>query len=895
MAKEKMNGENIPKQYDPTGIEERIYQDWLAKGYFHGDSKSAKETYSIVIPPPNATDILHLGHALNNTLQDILIRWKKMSGYETCWLPGTDHAGIATQVVVEKLLVKEGTSRRELGREEFVKKVWEYVDGKKDRILKQLQKIGCGCDWERTRFTFDEQLSDAVKEVFIHLYEKKLIYKGKYIVNWCPRCLTSLSDDEVEHKNSKSKLWYIKYKLKGQDQYLVAATTRPETMLGDTALAVNPKDERYQKYIGKTAILPILDRELIIVADDYVDVEFGTGVVKITPAHDPNDFDLSRRHDLEKINILNPDGTLNENAGKFKGMDRFAARKAVVAELEKKTLLEKIEDYDLVAGTCYRCNTIVEPYLSEQWFVRMKPLARPAIEAIKTGKLNFHPEHWTKTYLYWVENIRDWCISRQLWWGHQIPVYYCQECNNEMVSKEAPISCTKCSSSEIVQEEDVLDTWFSSWLWPFSTFGWPQQTEELKKFYPTKSLFTANEIIFLWVARMVMAGYEFTGELVFNDVYIHGTVRDAHGIKMSKSLGNGIDPLVVVKQYGADSMRLSLMLSTPEGQDSSITMNTFELGRNFGNKLWNASRFILMNLGEDVTERNLACIDYSAQMPLMDRWILSRLNETIKKVTEQLHAFRFNTAAKLLYEFIWHDYCDWYIELVKGRLYGDADPEDKALAENVTGYVLNNILLLLHPYAPFITEEIWHLLHKLEPGEKSIMLEKYPDYNDKIIDVELEEMMEKLQRVVYAIRNIRSEMNVPPSKRAEVHLKISEPRLLQTLKDNQNYLVNLGKIDKLVIGTDLKKPPLSASSVIPSVEIYIPLAGLIDVDLERQRLNKELENITGLLERTRKKLGNQEFVKQAPREVVEQQEAKKREYEEMVEKINSNLEQLLGW
>ena len=890
-----MNGDNIAKQYNPFGIEERIYQDWLTKGYFHADNSSPKPTYSIVIPPPNATDILHLGHALNNTLQDIMIRWRKMSGFETCWLPGTDHAGIATQVVVEKLLVKEGTSRREIGRDEFVKRVWDYVTVKKERILKQLEKIGCACDWQRARFTLDEQLSDAVKEVFIHLYEKKLIYKGKYIVNWCPRCLTSLSDDEVEHRSSKSKLWYIKYKLKGQDQFLICATTRPETMLGDTALAVNPKDERYQKYIGKTAILPILDRELIIIADDYVDPEFGTGVVKITPAHDPNDFDMSQRHDLEKINILNPDGTLNENAGKFKGLDRFVARKAVLEELEKKGLLEKIEDYELVAGACYRCNTIVEPYLSEQWFVRMKPLAKPAIEAVKSGKLSFHPDHWSKTYLYWMENIRDWCISRQLWWGHRIPVYYCQECNHEMVVKDAPTSCTKCGATEIRQEEDVLDTWFSSWLWPFSTFGWPAQTEELKRFYPTRSLFTASEIIFLWVARMVMAGYEFTGKLVFEDVYIHGTVRDSQGRKMSKSLGNGIDPLEIIAKYGADSLRLSLILSTPEGQDPTISMNTFELGRNFCNKLWNASRFILMNLGDDISERNLAAIEHEGELPLMDRWILSRLHETIKTYTEQLHGFRFTAAAKTLYDFTWHDYCDWYIELVKTRLYNEGDPVDKALAKNVTGYVLNNILLLLHPFAPFITEEIWHLLHHLDPNDRTIMLEKFPDYNDKLIDLELEEMMEKLQRVVYAIRNIRAEMNVPPSKRAEVHLKISDPKLLETMQNNEGYLINLGKIEKLVLGADTKKPPLSASGVIPSVEIFIPLAGLIDIDLERQRLNKELENLTSLLEKTRKKLANHEFINNAPREVVDQQEAKKHEYEGMVEKINVNLEQLMGW
>ena len=890
-----MSGQEIPKQYNPSGVEDRLYADWLAKGYFHGKVDSPKKTYSIVIPPPNATDVLHLGHALNNTLQDIMIRWKRLQGYEVCWLPGSDHAGIATQVVVEKLLVKEGTSRREVGREEFVRRVWEYVGAKKARIMEQLQKVGCACDWSRERCTLDEQLSEAVKEVFIRLHEKNLVYKGKYIVNWCPRCQTSLSDDEVEHQSRVSKLYHIKYKLKGQDVYMIAATTRPETMLGDTALAVNPKDERYQKYIGKTAILPILDRELAIVADDYVDIEFGTGVVKITPAHDPNDFEVSQRHDLEKINILNPDGTLNENAGKFKGQDIKTARKLVLEELEKKSLLAKVEDYEHSVGTCYRCSTVVEPYLSEQWFVRMKPLAKPAIEALKNGQLRFHPDHWSKTYLYWMENIRDWCISRQLWWGHRIPVYYCRECNEEMILKQAPTQCRKCKSTDVYQEEDVLDTWFSSWLWPFSTFGWPQDTPDLRKFYPTDSLFTASEIIFLWVARMVMAGYEFTDKLVFNDVYIHGTVRDAHGQKMSKSKGNGIDPIEVINQYGADSMRLSLILSTPEGQDPNIAMNTFELGRNFGNKLWNASRFILMNIGDDLGEGDLDTMPISDKMPLMDRWILSRLNETIKITGDSLNDFKFNAAGKQLYDFVWHDYCDWYIELVKTRLYNDDDPADKLLAKRVTGYCLNNILILLHPFAPFITEEIWHLLHKLPEGQESILNAKYPVADEKLIDLQLEEMMNKLQRVVNAIRNIRAEMNVPPSKRAEVHLKITDVALRQTLEANQNYIVNLGKIERLVIGEDVKKPPLSASAVIPSVESFIPLAGLIDIDMERERLQKELENITGLLEKTRKKLANREFVDQAPKAVVEQQQAKKKEYEDIVEKINANLEQLLGW
>ncbi|MCC6964417.1 MAG: valine--tRNA ligase [candidate division Zixibacteria bacterium] len=890
-----MSEQEIPKQYSPFGVEERLYADWQSKGYFHAEASSPKPTYTIVIPPPNATGVLHLGHALNNTLQDIMIRWQRMQGKEVCWLPGTDHAGIATQVVVEKLLVKEHKSRREIGREAFVKRTWEHVTGTKARIIEQLKKMGCACDWSRERFTLDEQLSEAVKEVFIRLYDKGLIYKGKYIVNWCPRCQTSLSDDEVEHAERVSKLYYVRYKLKGQDIYLTAATTRPETMLGDTALAVNPKDERYQQYIGKTAILPILDRELAIVADDYVDMEFGTGVVKITPAHDPNDFEISLRHDLDKINILNPDGTLNENAGKFKGLDVKTARREVLDELEKKGLLAKIDDYSHAVGICSRCATVVEPYLSEQWFVRMKPLTKPAIEALKNGQLRFHPEHWSKTYLYWMENIRDWCISRQLWWGHRIPVYYCRDCNEEMVLKQAPAKCRKCGTTDIYQEEDVLDTWFSSWLWPFSTFGWPQDTEDLRKFYPTNSLFTASEIIFLWVARMVMAGYEFTGKLVFNDVYIHGTVRDAQGRKMSKSLGNGIDPIEVIDQYGADSMRLSLILSTPEGQDPNIAMNTFELGRNFGNKLWNASRFIMMNLGDEIGEGELAERPQAAALPMMDRWILSRLNETIKRTTEQLEEFHFNAAAKLLYDYVWHDYCDWYIELVKPRLYGDTDPEDKLLAKRVTGYCLNNILKLLHPLAPYITEEIWHLLHKLPAGEKSILLESYPVADERLIDEQLEEMMLKLQRVVNAVRNIRATMNIPPSKRAEVHLRISDPELTKILDDNRNYILNLGRIENLIIGADLKKPPLSASAVIPGVEIYVPLAGLIDIETERKRLQKELENVTGLLEKTRLKLANRDFVEQAPKPVVEQQQAKRREYEEIVEKINANLEQLLGW
>jgi len=592
---------DLSKHYNPKLTEDKWYQFWLGKAFFHADVKSKKETFSVVIPPPNVTDVLHLGHALNNTLQDILIRWKRMQGYEVEWLPGTDHAGIATQVILEKNLAKEGSSKEKLGREKFVELAWEWKRKNGDAILNQLKKIGCSCDWDRTRFTLDDGLSEAVLEVFVHLYNKGLIHRGKRIINWCPRCQTSISDDETEREEKEGSLWYIKYKLKGSDEYITVATTRPETMLGDTAVAVNPKDKRFKNLLSKSAILPILDRELRIVADDFVDPEFGTGMVKVTPAHDPNDFEIGQRHDLEKINVMNPNGTMNENAGKFAGMDRYACRQALVAELKKKKLLEKIEPYRVPVALCYRCGTEIEPYLSEQWFVKMKPLAQPAIEAVETGKVRFYPERWTKTYMHWMENIRDWCISRQLWWGHRIPVWYCQDCNQTIVAKTAPSECTKCKSKNLKQDEDVLDTWFSSWLWPFSTFGWPEKAPELEKFYPTRALFTASEIIFLWVARMVMAGYEFMGREPFSDVYIHGTVRDEFGVKMSKSLGNGIDPLEIIDEYGADALRTTMMLVTPEGQDTLIARRTFQVGQHFANKLWNMAKFVMANLSDEFT------------------------------------------------------------------------------------------------------------------------------------------------------------------------------------------------------------------------------------------------------------------------------------------------------
>jgi len=713
MSKQNSTGSKKSAAYNPAEVEDRLLAGWLQAGYFHADPNSDRKVYSIVIPPPNVTDILHIGHALNNTIQDILIRNHRMKGYETEWLPGADHAGIATQVVVEKQLIKEGTTRREMGREKFLERTRNWAYRNKDIILGQLRKMGCSCDWDRTRFTFDEGLSRAVAEVFTHLYEKGLIYRGHRIVNWCPSCKTSLSDDEVEHKNFDSHLWYIKYRIKGSEEFLTVATTRPETMLGDTALAVNPKDSRFKKHVGMTVILPILEREIPIVADSFVDPEFGTGVVKVTPAHDPNDFEIGKRHDLKEINILNTDGTLNENAGKYKGMDRYDARKQLVTDLEKKGLLEKTEDYDLAAGTCYRCHCVIEPYLSEQWFVKMRELAKPAIEALQTGKLRFHPDYWSKTYIHWLEEIRDWCISRQLWWGHRIPVWYAED-GSMFVSVNRPTAdqCPGHDPETLVQDEDVLDTWFSSWLWPFSTFGWPEKTPELKAFYPTRTLVTASEIIFLWVARMVIAGYEFMGKTPFSDVYIHGTVRDANGVKMSKSLGNGIDPLEIIEKYGADALRISLVLATPDGQDPWISRNTFEVGRNFVNKLYQVSRFVRMRLGENTTDLNQ--LDDN-DLVIFDRWILSRLERTIRAVDQAFAQFRLSTAAKTLYNFVWDDYCSWYIELIKPD---EPDAPIRASSLHVASYVLCQILKLMHPFTPFVTEEIYQQLTDAGNGEE---------------------------------------------------------------------------------------------------------------------------------------------------------------------------------
>ena len=895
MSKENKDNNNTAKKsaaYNPVEVEDRVYEHWVEKHYFHGNAASDKPTYSIVIPPPNVTDVLHIGHALNNTIQDVLIRQHRMKNFEVEWLPGADHAGIATQVIVEKQLAKEGLTRRELGREKFLERTRTWAYRNKDIILRQLRKIGCSCDWERTRFTLDDGLSEAVATVFKHLYDKGWIYKGHRIVNWCPSCKTSLSDDEVEHESFDSHLWYIKYKLKGSDEFLTVATTRPETMLGDTALAVNPKDKRFKKYVGKTVILPILEREIPIVADAYVDPEFGTGVVKVTPAHDPNDFEIGKRHDLPEVNILNIDGTLNENAGKYKGLDRYVGRKQLVEDLKKKGQLEKIEKYDLSAGTCYRCHEVVEPYLSDQWFVKMSELAAPAIEAVKTGKLRFFPEYWSKTYLHWMENIRDWCISRQLWWGHRIPVWYAED-GTTFVSVNRPTAeeCKGFDPETLVQDEDVLDTWFSSWLWPFSTFGWPEQTPELKKFYPTKVIVTASEIIFLWVARMVMAGYEFMGETPFSDVYIHGTVRDANGIKMSKSLGNGIDPLEIIDKYGADSLRISMVLATPDGQDPWISKNTFEIGRNFMNKLYQVSRFVIKRL-----EGRAPVIDKvdDSDLVIFDRWILSRMERTIASVNRSFDEYRLSAAAKALYNFVWDDYCSWYIELIKPDEPGQPIRENSL---NVATYVLYQILKLMHPFVPFVSEEICHdLVGAADSGdEPTLTFGPWPDTDGRHIDDGLEDSLNQIQAIVTSVRSIRAELNVPPGKRSDLHIKVKEEAFGKLLENHIAYFRSLARVENLHVGVDTKKPPLSASAVISGAEIFVPLAGLIDIEVEKGRLQKSLDNLKQQLEKTSKKLANADFLANAPKDVIDREKAKKEDYQERIQKLNKNLEQIMGW
>lgn len=879
MAKE------LSKTYDPAQVEEKWYQHWMDKGYFKAEVDHTKKPFTIMMPPPNITGQLHMGHALDGTLQDILIRWKRMHGYSALWLPGTDHASIATEVkVVEKIQEDEGKTKEDLGREEFLKRAWNWKDEYGGRITKQLRKLGSSCDWSRERFTMDEGCNKAVREVFVRLYEQGLIYQGDYIVNWCPDCLTTLSDVEVEHEEKAGHFWHIRYKVKDSDEYVIVATTRPETMLGDTAVAVHPEDDRYKHLVGKRLILPIMDREIPVVADEYVDKDFGTGCVKVTPAHDPNDFEIGVRHDLPRIKVIDDDATMTKEAGKYYGMDRYECRQELVKELDELGYLVKTEDHTHSVGHCYRCSTVIEPLISKQWFVKMKPLAEPAVAAVKEGKTNFVPEQFTKTYLAWMENIRDWCISRQLWWGHRIPVWYCQDCGEMIVSREDITACIHCDSANLKQDEDVLDTWFSSALWPFSTLGWPEKTPDLEYFYPTDVLVTGRDIIFFWVARMIFSGIQEMGETPFHTVFIHGLVRDAEGRKMSKSLGNGVDPLEVIDQFGSDTLRFTLITGNAPGNDMRWRQEKIEASRNFANKIWNASRFVLMNLADeelkDIKPEDL-------KLELADQWILSRLNRTIAQVDQYLEKYLFGEASAALYEYIWSEFCDWYIELIKPRLYQSEDEQAKKTALYVVATTLEKTLRLLHPFMPFLTEEIWQVLP--HQGD-SIMMADWPQVNDAELSDEIENQMAVVMDIIRSIRNVRNEMKVNPGKKIKAILHPLDEGRMEIIEKGKEYIADLARIEDLEIVAELtEKPAKSSASVASNVEIVLPLAGMIDLDKEAERLEKEIEKAQGELERAQNKLNNQGFISKAPAHLVEAEKAK---VEEFKVKLNSLKEML---
>jgi valyl-tRNA synthetase len=866
-------------------VEDKWYQYWLEGEYFRPQIDPEQEPFTIVIPPPNVTGALHMGHALDNTIQDVLIRWKRMTGVPTLWLPGTDHAGIATQAKVVESLAQEGLTPQDLGREKFLERTWQWKEQYGGRIIEQLKRLGASCDWSRERFTMDEGCSRAVREVFVSLYEKCLIYRGNYIINWCPQCGTAISDIEVEHEETEGKLWHFRYPLVDGDGYVTVATTRPETILGDTAVAVHPEDERYRDLVGKKLVLPGVGRQIPIVADPYVDPEFGSGAVKVTPAHDPNDFLIGLRHGLEQVVVMAPDGTMNENAGKYQGMDRLECREALVADFDREGYLVKVEDHLHAVGHCSRCDTTIEPLLSKQWFVRMKPLAEPALEAVRQGQIRFVPERFTKIYCDWLENIRDWCISRQLWWGHRIPVWYCQDCDEIIASREDLNQCPHCGG-EVEQDPDVLDTWFSSALWPFSTLGWPDDTEDLNYFYPTSVLVTGRDIIFFWVARMIFMGLEFMQEEPFREVLIHGLVLDSQGRKMSKSLGNGIDPLEVIEEYGADTLRFMLMTSTTPGNDMRFYWERVENCRNFANKIWNASRFALMNLTdfqpEGIEEDQLA---YS----MADRWILSRLNRTIARVTEELEEYQLGEAATTLYEFIWGEFCDWYIEMIKPRLYAKEDGEGRRTSQYVLWKVLETTLRLLHPFMPFITEEIWqHLPH----GGPSICVAPWPEAGDT--DPAVEEEMERIMAVIRGVRNIRAEMNIPPGKKVPV--VIQAPAGLQSqLEAGIPYITQLAGVGTVTMQEPVtEKPRQAAAAMVGGVEVYVPLEGLIDIDKEIARLRKEEQNLVKEVERVTKKLQNENFLAKAPAEVVAKEREKEKEYREKLAKVRERIALLEG-
>lgn len=874
----------LSTRYSPNETEDKWLKFWEEKNVFHAQANPNKKPYSVVIPPPNVTGILHMGHALNNTLQDILIRYKRMCGFETLWMPGTDHAGIATQNVVEKQLAKEGKTRQNVGREEFLKRLWEWKKQYGDTIIRQLEKLGASCDWQRTRFTMDEHYSEAVRLTFIKLYEKGLIYRGQRIINWCPRCQTALSDEEAQHKEIHGSLYYIRYSFKEEPRNgVTVATTRPETMLGDTAVAVNPTDKRYKKFIGKILILPLLNREIKIIADELVDPKFGTGAVKVTPAHDPNDFAMGKKHNLEFINIMHPDARLNEKTGQFSGMSRAEGRKAVLEALKQGSLLEKVEPHTHAVGHCYRCDTMVEPYLSRQWFVKMKPLAQPAIDVVKKGRIKFYPSRWTKVYLNWTENIQDWCISRQIWWGHRIPVWYCRDCQNSdapIVSQTTPQECPQCHSKNIYQDEDVLDTWFSSWLWPFATLHWPEKNKDLEYFYPTSVLFTAPEIIFFWVARMIMAGLEFMGDIPFSDVYIHGTVRDAKGRKMSKSLGNAIDPLEIINEYGADALRFSLIMNS--GQDLFISKEKFELGRNFANKIWNASRLILMNIPDGEIHCDLNRLSDPKTLDLPSRWILTQFYSTLEKVDKALGKYRFSEAETLIYDFFWGNFCDWYLETIKDKF---SDKNTRLVAAGI----LEQSLKVLHPFMPFITEEIWH---KFNPDAVSLATSPWPAPNKRLIDKKAQGQMKTIIELINIIRNIRMHWNVDQHASVDCFVQAKTKTESDLIKENSGMIKILAKINNLTVETNLPKPKDAVTGIAGKLKFYIPLAGIIDIEKEKGRIAEQAKNQTTATKALSKRLKNKDFLKKAPREVVEKERARLETLEAKIKELKAALKEL---
>ncbi|MBL8027839.1 MAG: valine--tRNA ligase [Fibrobacteres bacterium] len=878
----------LEKVYNPASVEGKWYKVWEESGYFKADEKKEGPRYCVMIPPPNVTGHLHLGHVLNNTLQDILVRKKRMEGFNVLWMPGTDHAGIATQNVVEKALLKEEKkTRHDLGREAFVARVWEWKAKYGSTIIKQLKRLGSSCDWSRERFTMDEGLSNAVKESFVRLYDKGLIYQGQYIVNWCPRCRTALSDEENIHKDKQGKLWHFRYPLADGSGELVVATTRPETMLGDTAVAVNPSDERYKSLVGKMIRLPLADRDIPIITDDLVDKEFGTGCVKVTPAHDPNDFKMGERSKLPRITVMNEDGTMNNVVPeKYRNLDRFACRKAVVADMEALGLLVKIEEHAHAVGHCERCDTVTEPYLSKQWFVKYDAWVGPAVDAVKKKELRFYPEKWEKTFLHWMENIRDWCISRQLWWGHRIPVWYCG-CGEVMVAREAPDKCRRCGGTNLQQDNDVLDTWFSSWLWPFSTLGWPQNTELLKKFYPTDALVTAADIIFFWVARMVFAGQEFMGQLPFKDVYFNSVVRDPQGRKMSKSLGNSPDPIDVMDKYGADALRYTIVHLAPTGQDVLFGEEKCELGRNFANKLWNTARFIFMN-----TEGFKFNASQQMSAAVEDRWIISEFNEAVKKVSGHIDGYNFNAALDEAYHFTWNSLCDWYVELIKPRLAPDADPVSKAAALNTIVKVFNGTLTLLHPFMPFITEELYAALKENGLTEKTsghLMMEKWPTFNEAEVSLDAERQIAFAQAVITAVRTMRAEKNIPPSKKGEVQVICGDETKAKWLKEVNSQVCALSKTGTLDIKVSGDPLANSVSAVTEGVTVFLSLEGLVDKAAEADKIRKEIERVQGFAASLEAKLSNEKFVSNAPAAVLDKERAKLNDSKEKIIKLNETL------